>query len=70
MSRGHEAEKGSTLSIGPMPRVRFVLAFAFFLTALAMAGGLRAAPFASYVIDARTGEVLQSENADTRLHPA
>ncbi len=29
-----------------------------------------AAPFASMVMDARTGEVLQSTNADTRLHPA
>jgi len=29
-----------------------------------------AAPFAAMVIDARTGEVLYSENADTRLHPA
>ncbi|MCR8725942.1 serine hydrolase [Frigidibacter sp. SLM-1] len=29
-----------------------------------------AAPFASMVMDARTGQVLQSTNADTRLHPA
>ncbi len=29
-----------------------------------------AAPFAAMVMDARTGEVLYSENADTRLHPA
>ena len=29
-----------------------------------------AAPYADYVIDARTGEVLHSTNADTRLHPA
>ncbi|MCT8161579.1 D-alanyl-D-alanine carboxypeptidase family protein [Pseudoruegeria sp. SHC-113] len=28
------------------------------------------APYAAMVIDARTGEVLHSENADTRLHPA
>lgn len=31
---------------------------------------LWAAPFAAHVIDARTGEVLYSKNADTRLHPA
>lgn len=31
---------------------------------------VRAAPFAAMVMDARTGEVLQSTNADTRLHPA
>lgn len=31
---------------------------------------VRAAPYAAYVIDARSGEVLYEENADTRLHPA
>ena len=30
----------------------------------------RAAPYAAYVMDARTGETLYSENAETRLHPA
>src|SRR6056297_2853996 len=30
----------------------------------------RAAPYAAMVMDARTGEVLQSENARTALHPA
>lgn len=30
----------------------------------------RAAPYAAYVIDARTGEVLHARNAETRLHPA
>lgn len=30
----------------------------------------RAAPYAAYVMDARTGKTLYSENADTRLHPA
>lgn len=29
-----------------------------------------AAPYAALVMDARTGEVLYSQNADTRLHPA
>lgn len=33
-------------------------------------GGLKAAPYAAMVMDARTGEVLHSRNADTRLHPA
>ncbi|MFZ5962265.1 D-alanyl-D-alanine carboxypeptidase family protein [Thalassococcus sp. BH17M4-6] len=32
--------------------------------------GVLAAPYAAMVVDARTGEVLHSENADTRLHPA
>ena len=31
---------------------------------------LVAAPYAAMVIDARTGKVLHSRNADTRLHPA
>lgn len=31
---------------------------------------LLAAPFAAYVMDARTGEVLYEKNAQTRLHPA
>lgn len=31
---------------------------------------LAAAPYAAFVMDARTGEVLHSRNADTRLHPA
>ncbi|MEM9209880.1 MAG: D-alanyl-D-alanine carboxypeptidase family protein [Pseudomonadota bacterium] len=38
----------------------------FCLSALTVQG----APYAAVVIDARTGEVLHSRNADTRLHPA
>lgn len=38
---------------------------------LALIGGaLAAAPYAAMVMDARTGEVLHSRNADTKLHPA
>lgn len=42
-----------------------------FLVAISSAprAGL-AAPYAAMVIDARSGEVLHSRNADTRLHPA
>lgn len=36
---------------------------------LAATSGL-AAPYAAIVIDARTGEILYSENAESRLHPA
>ncbi|MCP5354836.1 MAG: serine hydrolase [Rhodobacteraceae bacterium] len=36
----------------------------------AMSSGVFAAPYADYVIDARTGEVLHEKNSDTRLHPA
>ena len=42
------------------------LALAFVLTAT----GLHAAPYAAFMIDARSGEVLYAENSDTRLHPA
>ncbi|MFY0692877.1 MAG: D-alanyl-D-alanine carboxypeptidase [Paracoccaceae bacterium] len=35
-----------------------------------LAGAAYAAPYAAMVIDARSGEVLHSRNADTRLHPA
>lgn len=40
-------------------------AFAFVLPGVALA-----APYAAMVMDARTGEVLHSRNADTPLHPA
>ena len=39
-----------------------------FLLAVSLRAG--AAPYAALVMDARTGEVLHAENADTRLHPA
>ena len=29
-----------------------------------------AAPYAAFVMDARTGQIFHSENAETRLHPA
>ena len=47
-------------------RVAATAAFLLILSALA-AG---AAPYAAMVMDARTGKVLHSRNADTRLHPA
>lgn len=40
------------------------------LAVLCLTTPLRAQPFAAMVMDARTGEVLHSTNADTRLHPA
>lgn len=39
-------------------------------TALAALHPALAAPYAAYVMDARTGETLYSQNAETRLHPA
>ncbi len=46
----------------------FVLAAIWLLVLVPMSA--MAAPYAAYVIDARTGEVLHSRNANTRLHPA
>lgn len=46
----------------------FILAAIWLLVALPMSA--IAAPYAAYVIDARSGEVLHASNADTRLHPA
>lgn len=40
------------------------------LLAFGLAHSAQAAPYASIVMDARSGEVLYEKNADTRLHPA
>ncbi len=50
-------------------RCREILLVVLFAVAI-LPGGAFAAPYAAMVIDARTGEVLHSRNADTRLHPA
>lgn len=47
---------------------RFGLLFSVFF--IVQTGAALAAPFASLVMDARTGEVIHAHNADTRLHPA
>ncbi|SLN54863.1 D-alanyl-D-alanine carboxypeptidase family protein [Pseudooctadecabacter jejudonensis] len=46
-----------------------LLLFTLLLAAIAPAQ-VKAAPYAAMVMDARTGEVLHSRNADTPLHPA
>ncbi len=46
----------------------FLISFLWLLSFAPLQG--MAAPYAAMVIDARTGEVLHSRNADTRLHPA
>lgn len=51
--------------------VHFLLVTVTLTVVLALApSGAGAAPFAALVMDARSGEVLYSKNADTRLHPA
>ena len=46
----------------------FLLAAVWLLVLVPLSA--RAAPYAAFVMDARTGEVLHARNADTRLHPA
>jgi D-alanyl-D-alanine carboxypeptidase len=50
---------------GHWARFGLLISVFFFL-----AGSAFAAPYASIVVDARSGEVLSETNADTRLHPA
>ncbi|MEM7242276.1 MAG: D-alanyl-D-alanine carboxypeptidase family protein [Pseudomonadota bacterium] len=51
-------------------RIRAVFQAIFVLVFSVFASVALAAPYAAMVMDARTGEVLHSRNADTRLHPA
>lgn len=44
--------------------------FAIFWMLVVVPLSAAAAPYAAFVMDARSGEVLHSKNADTRLHPA
>jgi len=50
-------------------QVRFIVVLTLCALFLAPLGAV-AAPYAAFVMDARTGEVLHSRNADSRLHPA
>ncbi|WP_233488799.1 D-alanyl-D-alanine carboxypeptidase family protein [Rhodovulum sp. 12E13] len=55
-----------------LPAHLYPIVFALLTLAVLLGASLRAgaAPYAAMVMDARTGEVLHSANADTRLHPA
>ena len=55
--------------LGQYVRNGLFLTVVFCLVAFAPVKGVTA-PYAAFVVDARTGEVLHSRNADTRLHPA
>jgi D-alanyl-D-alanine carboxypeptidase len=54
-----------------VPSARFGLFFiaAIWLIVIVPLSAM-AAPYAAYVMDARTGKVIHARNADTRLHPA
>jgi D-alanyl-D-alanine carboxypeptidase len=43
---------------------------AFLILANVLAATAQAAPYAAFVMDARTGQIFHSENAETPLHPA
>ncbi len=63
---------GKAMTLRPGQYVSRFLAFVGFvlLAACSAPQEVDAAPYAAYVMDARTGETLYAENADTRLHPA
>ena len=67
-----EAEKGRFIvkvwRIQPARLGLLIIAAVWMLMVLPLS--VSAAPYAAYVIDARTGEVLHARNANTRLHPA
>ncbi|MFP4570490.1 D-alanyl-D-alanine carboxypeptidase family protein, partial [Rhodosalinus sp.] len=70
--RRPEADEAETVDRGqPSGPVRAGLWFVTILWfAVALPPGAAAAPYAAMVMDARSGEILHSENADSRLHPA
>ncbi len=67
-SRYIEAGSAMGRSISPA-RAGCMFVVVLLLAALAPLAA-RSAPYAAMVMDARSGEVLHSRNADTRLHPA
>jgi D-alanyl-D-alanine carboxypeptidase len=70
---GAEAEQDTKRVLHRLNRATFAVAFLIssvvFGTLIPVSGAV-AAPYAAMVMDARTGKVLHSRNADTRLHPA
>ncbi len=59
----------SNRSADPM-FTKAIRGFVLVLSLMLLAATAGAAPYAAFVMDARTGEVLHSRNADTRLYPA
>lgn len=62
--------KSAVCHIGQYVRHFLLLAALSLVAACSGPQESKAAPYAAFVMDARTGETLYSENADTRLHPA
>ena len=61
-----EAEETETVTRFPL----IARLWAVILVAALVPAGSWAAPFAAYVIDARTGQPIYKQNESTRLHPA
>lgn len=70
-NRRHEADMAKIAQVRCIRLIRlgWAILTAFWLGIL-MPMAANTAPYAAMVMDARTGEVLHSRNADTRLHPA
>lgn len=62
----HEAEETATVTL----LSQTARLWALILLAVMVPATLSAAPFAAYVMDARTGKPIYTQNADTKLHPA
>jgi len=62
--------KSAVRQVGQYVRQFLVLAALSLVAACSGPQESKAAPYAAFVMDARTGETLYSENADTRLNPA
>ncbi|WP_430463165.1 D-alanyl-D-alanine carboxypeptidase family protein [Tabrizicola sp.] len=62
--------KATKLLLGQYVRKFAVLTAVVWLAACAGPQPAGAAPYSAHVMDARTGETLYAENAETRLHPA
>jgi D-alanyl-D-alanine carboxypeptidase len=56
--------------LGRLFRFCILMAAVSLFAAWVMVGSAHAAPYAAHLMDARTGETLYQENAETRLHPA
>jgi D-alanyl-D-alanine carboxypeptidase len=69
---GHQRQV-RTIDVKPRLWQRFAYSIVMAITiavSTVFSGSVQAAPYAAFVMDARTGEVLHETNGTTRLHPA
>ena len=65
-----EKEANDVASRAGQVALQWVCVFISLIYFVVLPSSTTSAPYAAMVMDARTGEVLHSRNADTRLHPA